>query len=469
MKLAAIGLLALSSLALAQRSASDSRYEVMWRLRELDREWMDHEKSEEHAKALPLLEKAAASLSVSEVARAIAAIDAARDLFVRPPYIKPAWPDCLSVDTPRVLFDQEDASVALTFAQLYGADDINAWYVSLFNEGDHIASEALVFPREPPSTWAVDLRGSPGVGDHRLEVAIGDSDFVWSNRTVAVSIVEHRDARLVALDEAIAKLPEKARRVERLTLRMLGVLLYSLAHTSPGDRDYPAARLLAEAEKVAALASRGERYYGPAHTGQFWLALEIAKVPTNVRVMVPKRIESAKPTTLVVALPAAPYSENTFFDIYGAGQIATLCEERNWLLVSPRQTGAVDFGEIASLVDAIAEIYPVDRSHVFLVGHSQGAGFAVEAAKAAPTKFRGVAALAHGFAVKEVSALKDVPLFIGAGDHDEFRTNAKQVVDDLRAAGSKVATFKLYPNCERLMICADALPDVFEWFDELAK
>ena len=41
--------------------------------------------------------------------------------------------------------------------------------------------------------------------------------------------------------------------------------------------------------------------------------------------------------------------------------------------------------------------------------------------------------------------------------------------DSLHAAGSQVAQFKLYSNCEHLMVVADALPDVFAWFDSLAK
>jgi predicted esterase len=324
---------------------------------------------------------------------------------------------------------------------------------------------AELFP-EDSQTWTFDFDPSLR-GDQQFDLQICDGDFEFPHRPLTFSIVENRDERLAALDKAITALPDKAPRLERETLGAVNRLLKSLAAGSTEETDYPAARLLAEAEQVVAAVAKGEHWYGPTRICHFWLALPTGdKQTTRARVLVPQQIKPAN-NVLVIALHGEGGSENTFFDTYGDGLIVKQCEMRGWLLVAPRLEASGNT-PLSAIVDAMAAIYPVDRAHVFVVGHSSGANLGLDNVVASPKVFHALAVLAAGREVKEAASLKEFPIYIAAGDHDPVLSEAVLLDETLRAADSKAVTFKIYPACEHLMVVADALPDVFAWFSSLA-
>ena len=79
-------------------------------------------------------------------------------------------------------------------------------------------------------------------------------------------------------------------------------------------------------------------------------------------------------------------SENMFFDAYGAGLAARLCEERGWILAAPRVS---PFGLPAeALLEGLHARLPFDRDRVLLMGHSMGAGVGQRLVAKAPDAFR---------------------------------------------------------------------------------
>src|SRR5262249_7034941 len=84
-----------------------------------------------------------------------------------------------------------------------------------------------------------------------------------------MSVVPSLEERLGKVEKAAAALPRDARTTEALTLRTLAKLLRQLADGKTLETDYPAARLLREAEGVAAALDKGKRYYGADKVGQF--------------------------------------------------------------------------------------------------------------------------------------------------------------------------------------------------------
>jgi predicted esterase len=467
---------AIATSAPAQDAKPNLRYEIMWRMRELDHAWAAHTKTDERARALPLIERAMKSLSASEFGTVAQELDAARsELMGRElPYPRLLWPDCLSVAATTKMLDRGSDRLQFKFVNVYGAWDGRGWFLALrpgTSEGlaaEPIDEGEIWFEQNMAARSWVTRIDTTAAGDRSLDLGIDDDNFTWSHRAVVFSIVEHRDTRLAALDKSIAALPDKAPKLERATLGALSALLKSLAAGSTEETDYPAARLLGEAEQVAAAAAKGELWYGPAKIGQFWLALPTGeKQTTRVRVLVPQQIKAATPNDLVIALHGEGGSENTFFDTCGDGLIVKQCEMRGWLLVAPRLEASGN-APLSAIVDAMAAIYPVDRAHVFVVGHSSGALAGLDAVIRSPKTFRALAAFAAGRDVKESDALAEFPIYIAAGDHDPALSDAVLFNETLRAAGSKVAKFKIYPNCEHLMIAADALPDVFAWFSSLA-
>jgi pimeloyl-ACP methyl ester carboxylesterase len=177
--------------------------------------------------------------------------------------------------------------------------------------------------------------------------------------------------------------------------------------------------------------------------------------------------QAAERRPLVVAVHGAGGSENMFFDAYGAGKIARLCESRGWLLAAPRQGLwggiGIQWDELVAGVDRLA---PVDPARVYLVGHSLGAMQAARLADTAERKPAFVAALGGGGRVNRFERLLDVPFFIGVGDQDFGRGGGKQLADLLRRGGIRDVRFREYPDTEHLTIVQVALEDIFQQLDE---
>jgi len=212
---------AFASSALAQDAKPNPRYEIMWRMRELDRAWMAQSATEARSKADPFAAKAWEDVHRGDIAAAAEALDAARGEFMSPWWPHPRgllWPDCLGVARQRCLLDSKGELLQLRIAHLYGSDNASGWFVALGSGArvDWIEPDnLLVFGANRSTSWDVDVK-SFGPGDHQLELEIADGDFVWSRRPVTFSIVENRDARLTARVRGIGALQAEGEHLERV-------------------------------------------------------------------------------------------------------------------------------------------------------------------------------------------------------------------------------------------------------------
>jgi predicted esterase len=238
-----------------------------------------------------------------------------------------------------------------------------------------------------------------------------------------------------------------------------------LAAGYPEETDYPAHRLLVEAEALAALPAVG-RYYDAAKSGQFWLIVATHKSHSAIRLFVPPQAKEGKPLPLVIAMHGAGGTENWFFDAYGHGEIVRQCQQRGWLLVATRDNM---FGSphVEDIIDELAKRYPVDTKRVFLVGHSMGAAEALTVAQKEPERYAGVAALGGVGRITKVEAFRQVPVFIGCGMEDFALVPSRLITTSLRTAGLTNFVAKEYPNIEHVLIAQVALPEVFQWFEKL--
>ena len=160
-------------------------------------------------------------------------------------------------------------------------------------------------------------------------------------------------------------------------------------------------------------------------------------------------------------------SENMFFDTCGAGRAATLGVERGWLVVAPRQ-GL--FGlplDVAAMLDVLGDSFDIDRTRVFLVGHSMGAGQVAKQVGLHPEGVAAAVALGGGAAAPAGEKAKQVPWFVAAGAADFGRPGAAALAKRLEAAGATV-DFRDYPDVEHMVIVQAALDDVFQFLDAVA-
>lgn len=318
--------------------------------------------------------------------------------------------------------------------------------------GGEIAWDPGPLP-EGDLTLAVECR----VGDVRIPCA-----------TRGLSRATRLADRLAALAEAGSTWPAAADPTVRATVAQTTTLLTALADGSQPETDYPAARLLAFAEGLVAGGGTADgRIATAARDHDVWLTLAQAgggQVP--VRLRAPPAAVGALPVLFL--LHGAGGSENMFFETCGAGRAVRLGTERGWLVVAPRQ-GMFGLGlDVDGMLAALAVHFPIDRTRVFLVGHSMGAVQTSRQVAKHPRLVAAAVGLGGGGTVSKDEAARRVPWFIAAGARDFGKRGAEALATQLTAAGSTV-TYREIPDVEHMVIVQAALDEVFSFLDGIPR
>jgi pimeloyl-ACP methyl ester carboxylesterase len=473
-----VALLCLLALPSGRAAAQADRFEIGQRLRAFETAWEKEQEPAGRKRALNAIQNLVTQFfrgRLDEAARTLAAGEAALRSEKEPP-AGVRWAQSLVLRLGRRLADTDLGELPVTLAPFYKvkaeAPPGAALKLTLLT-GD--AKTVLAAHEAPitalPLTTALPLKSArPAEGDYLLRAEIrAGAEVLNAIPDQTVSLAANLTVRMGALRKGIDGLSAQPVSTDVLTLHELSALLAQLADGRTLETNYPAARLLSQAETALKAVRAGDRYNGGDRTGEFWLRLDAAKGGTVARLLAPEAVKQGKPLPLVIALHGAGASENLFFDGYGRGEVVRLCAERGWLLVAPRTEGlSFDF-PAASLVDAVSRLYPVDRTRVFVVGHSMGAMQAVRAAQDAPKLLAGVAALGGGGSAKASAALKAVPFFIGVGTRDFLLSSARALRDSLAKAEVPAVTYREYADVEHMLVVQLALPDVFAFFDKAAK
>jgi predicted esterase len=340
--------------------------------------------------------------------------------------------------------------------------------LTLLHEGQPVAPPLDLPLVQLPLTGKLPLKALPEA-DYLLQTQILRGKETLILREETLSVVPNLPTRLDRLEKLLLPFANQPVTTDLATARSLHALLTSLAEGKTLETNYPAVRLLQEAEKVAASLSKGRQFYGGSEGGgQYWLNLALASSTVPVRLQVPATRKSNRPLPLVIALHGSGGSENLFFDGYGQGAVASLSAQRGWLVVAPRGSSGFRPERASEIVDAIDRLYPVDRKRVFLVGHSMGGAQAVASAQSTPTAFAGVAVLGGGGQVLPGASIGKLPFFIGIGSEDFALPNARRLEAALREQQVETLRLRDYPGIEHLVIVQVALDDVFTFFDQLA-
>jgi len=441
------------------------------RLRAFEHEWdkqKDEGKRRRTVKPLTQATQMFFSLRLGEAAKLL---DEARfKLLPEDPTPDRRWAEALFLSMPSRFLDVDD-ELKFRVATLYKVAEPEpakaAIRVRLALGSD---GPRLPFPKPltlgTEAIWPLKDAKNPE-GDHTLELRVEQGKTLLAVSRHTLSLVAHRDKRLAALKAAAKEIGEP-KSTDAATFLELTQLLEKLAAGQTLETHYPAARLLQEAEQLSRAIQAKETFYGWPRAGQFWLKFAGGKSRAIVRIQAPE-IKKGQTVALVIALHGAGGSENLFFDGYGDGLVAKLCAERGWLLAAPRSPL---FGFLTNpaedVIDELSKLYPVDKSKVFIIGHSMGAAQALAAAQRSPGKFAAVAALGGGRPVKLGEEAKKLPFFVGVGKDDFARSGATSLANALKKAGIPVH-FREYPDIEHLVIVQHALPDVFAFFDEALK
>jgi predicted esterase len=437
------------------------RADLAWRTRAVEQAWMGTRDAERRSRALPHVEEAvqrffrfdspAVGASLGEALAALEGREAVHPL------------DAVRVHPSRRLVDTTEPGIELVIRWLYGAEPEEPLAVEVRCAGLQLAGPAQVrigdaAPGARAFLWP-DPSSAPE-GDLVVEVVLRSGDGEPVRRSLSMARVPRLGERLEAL---AAPLPEGAPALEARTLKARLKLLGSLAAGSTEETDFPAARLLAEAEAMAKAAAKGQPWFGADARGQHWLSVPVGRRAASVRLLVPSSYDPTRPGPIVVALHGMGGSENMFFDAYGAGLAARLCEERGWLMVAPRVSPLGTSAE--AVLDGLEGRLAFDRERVLLLGHSMGAGVGQRLVSKAPGSYRAFVAMGGGGSQRDRGPWVNVPLYATAGERDFGRSGVEALHASLEGSGEADRRLVIEPGTEHLLIVAEALPAAFRWLD----
>jgi predicted esterase len=456
-----------ASVVPARGQINETRYELGRHLRAFE-DALDAQADEAaRRRGLATLKPVTTAFLSGQFTKAARVLDQARlDLASDKP-AAPAvlWAQSLSVTADAHLLDAAATEVGVKVTAFYPAEgkpDKAQLRLTLLTADGKPAAEPIT----------LDLAALPFMGKMPLK-GVAEGDFVLKSEvlsdgkslatgTQGLSFAAKLGERVDRLTAAANGLKDD-KTTDRATLKRLAALLAEMRDRRPQETDYPAARLLTEAEALAKAVGEEKPYYGQKRPGSFYLALATAEGAWPARLAAPEAAAKGAPLPLVIVLHGVGASENMWFDAHGRGAAARLATERGWLVVAPREAPP------AGLIDAVEKLYPVDRKRVFVIGHSLGAARAVALASKSPDTVTGVAALGGGGPVTPSEGLKNVAFFIGCGTEDFLFKASRDLKGSLEKAGVKKVVSKEYAGLEHLTVVQLGLKDVYAFFDEVAK
>jgi len=416
----------LAALLIFGQTPSIGKYEVGERAKGLDQAWLATQDHARRSAALPKITSAISAYMSNRFSDACQMFDeATATLEGRAPSSEDAV--CLRFEPP---FAEPRAAAKLLITWAYVPKSATPVRLTVGQKSVVSAPGRTLTIEVHPEQLNPDILQNPEVG-YLMPVQVGAEQ-----RDVYLSIIKHPRERLAALQNT--KVPEARTLVEFL----------DKAFTKPDDLpgDYPLIQYLFTAE----LLDEGRMKIERADS------LPLAKAGnTYFRAVFPKT--TGKGINLVIALHGAGGTENMFFDSYGSGVAVKEALKRGWGFVAPRSSATA----VQDVLDWVRTRRKQHVDHVFVIGHSMGAGFALQAAEVKP---RPTAIAAFAPALQSLpSNLGETPVFFAVGKQDLLDGIARDLYSQV--SNRKNSEFLELDPCEHLMVVADAVPAAFRFFD----
>lgn len=348
-------------------------------------------------------------------------------------------------DTIHVMLEAADAQGRVVLTTPLPAADPTSGVL------DCIVTMAIQPAPKEPATYAITL-----VADGR-RFPLGD--YVVDDRTV-FDRKSSFDRRLAAVTPST---PALSRAVDIFRSR-LDLLVDRPTDQQTSQRVLQPLALSAELhEDLTAIESGRDPY--AKRSGDWWCAPMLQGQPLPMRWFVPQG-EPDRPRPLLIAFNAFIGDEHTFLDIYAAGALADLAAKHSVIVLCPSaerlQQNPDAFRE---LIEFAVSLYPVDRSRILFLGHSQGGRLASDLLRVNPGTVAAAAILGA-----TVQAAKDdrLPPMLLVGAEEDTLVRLREVrasAESLTLDGHSV-TFREIPDAGHLMMVGDALPEAVQWLLE---
>jgi len=287
----------------------------------------------------------------------------------------------------------------------------------LDSAGTALARGTLIVPANAvagqAATTRLDLSAIiNGVGRYRIEATLAGAKV---SRTTDVFIMsESAESARTRLQSAIAALPATVDPQSLAAVRARAALITERPDPASSAQFLadPAALAVAVEREVSSLA-RGEKPF-TLRAGDQWRTVTGPAGAIPMRIYAPRGVAMGARMPVVFALHGAGADENMFFEGYGAGRMKALADSLEFILVSP-ETNAMtrNLAGFDSTLAMLEREYVIDRSTIYVIGHSMGAAATMRLASERRSMVRAAVLLAGG-GVPPTNGQMSPLLFIGA-------------------------------------------------------
>ncbi|MEP0766465.1 MAG: alpha/beta fold hydrolase [Fimbriimonadia bacterium] len=301
------------------------------------------------------------------------------------------------------------------------------------------------------------------VGTYTLALWSDDADTAVSLRLpVLPSAPEQAGSEATARLRAITKTDPK------LTDAMASCLARARVMTSPFDTEHELctdlpAMMSDLAMEVAKLEAGTNPYVGK--TGDTWRVRTVSGKEAPFRVYAPPAAPGGGPRPLVVAFHGAGGDEHMFFNSYGSGMLRVLAQKHGFVVVTPRTTDYLGKpAEVRKLVELVSAEQGIDRTRVYVLGHSLGGGLASQLATEMSDVFAAACCLASAFGMPKGDVKKAAPTLVITGQKDAVvpAAGVKALVEKVQQASLPVELVSVDGYGHTLLVGAQ-LPFAVEW------
>ena len=297
------------------------------------------------------------------------------------------------------------------------------------------------------------------------------------------------------VDDAVAKLESEAKRAPE---NLRAEILYPVDRMKQVNRGrlelrtFDPERDFAASEAVAAAVKAGKDPFA-GRTGDIrrHYLLETANEIMPYRTYVPKAYNGSKPFPLIIALHGLGGTEDSFFDNYGAG-LPPLAESHGYILATPlgyRVDGSYGWGlgnppadpatrrtqdfseqDVMQVLQRMRQIYKIDESRIYLMGHSMGAIGTWKIAPKYPDIWAAIAPISGSGAAATLEKIRSVPEIVVHGDADPTVpvTGSRAMVAKLKELGVE-HTYVEVPGGLHSDVVGPSLAAVIDFFDAHRK
>ena len=359
--------------------------------------------------------------------------------------------DSLSITSSRKIIELKEKLIECEIASVYPTKEKGLLKGRLYFsqiDGKEIRELALLSIEQLPHKVSADIQGLKE-GDYQLVLELSSGEKIVASHKVLISLIEDK-SRLIT-EMGATKLKKDAPFWEAGKQNLTG-LLNELLMCKKFEGDMPVKRLV---ESMGFL-EKGLDAVDDKKGSEYLVAFPGRVAPLPVRIFIPACAKVAK-VPLVVALHGAGATENMFFEAYGVGKVKTLCHERGWMLVAPRN------GITADNLRMLIQELPIDPEQVVFIGHSMGASQALGFALNHSKEVKALGLMGGAGSIGKNQSLGNMPVFVGVGSEDFARASVVKFSQEAMKQPENKLVFKEYESIDHSSICQVCLPEMFDF------